>query len=533
MNNLFRIQHGRITAFIIAILIIMPLIIISYPLLIEESQRVRKAEITKNAQMADLTAHYLDEYIYGYKNTLQSLAATNAVISEDREAIQEIMKDFDLANPEPSLFWVADASGTLIAKYPDQYMDQGIQDREFFTETMTGKIFTGGPYYGRVTGLEVIVVSVPYYRDNKVAGVVGVSIPLIELQNRLSRIQFGPTGYASLITMGGVLLSHPDLLEFRRSYSFSNSPIYEGLILNQAERGSFDELDEGKMHSFVRLKEAPWVVVIIQPLYDSSLKVYQSLGRNVIILIVVGLFLALLIHYILLLRDMNNAEKNKEKEKLAVVGELAAGVAHEIRNPLTSIKGFVQLIDQKKGPEIPEFYTQIVLEELDRIEQIVGEMVILAKPAQETKGQIDLIPLLQDTVNLMSPQALMRNVVLRLKVEPGLPLIEGVRNQLKQVLINLIKNAIEAMEDGGSVAIEATYQAEKVFISVTDTGEGIPPEVLGKLATPFFTTKDNGTGLGLMISYRIIQNHHGKITVQSKVGIGTEVTLKLPISQNK
>lgn len=529
MINLFQINHRRFTRVLITFLVLIPVLIISYPLLIEGSQRERQAEITKNQQMADLTANYLDGYIYGYKATLQKFANTRAILTEDPEAIQKIMEDFALAYPEPSLFWVSDARGTLVAKYPDRYMDQNIVDREFFLESMEGRVFTGGPYIGRVTGIEVIVVSVPYYRENQVAGVVGVSIPLYELQKKIATIEVGKSGYASLITMEGATLSHPQLQEFRKSYSFRDSPIYEQLILQEAERGSFDEVEKDQMQSFSRLREAPWVVVIVQPLDDSFLKVYQVLGRNLLLLIVAMLFLGLLVHYITLLKDKNHAEKIKQTEKLAIVGELAAGVAHEIRNPLTSIKGFIQLIDLKKGPEIPPFYTQIVLDELDRIEQIVGDMVVLARPAPEIKAPIDLIHLLNDTLNLMSSQAFMRDVDLRLEVEPGLPLVEGVQSQLKQVLINLIKNGIEAIENKGSVTIQATYEADQILINVKDTGRGIPFEVMSKLATPFFTTKESGTGLGLMISYRIIQNHHGEIKVESKVGSGTEVTIKLPI----
>jgi signal transduction histidine kinase len=530
LKTLLNNNHTRFARVLVVILILIPLMIISYPLIFEESQRVRQEEITKNNQMADLTAHYLNDYIYGHKATLKNLAATDAVLAEDRDAIQQIMKDFDLAHPEPSLYWVADSSGTLIAKYPDSYMDKSIQDRDFFKETMKGQTFTGGPYIGRVTGLEVIVVSVPYYRNHEIAGVVGISIPLDELQKKLAMIQVGHTGYASLINMGGEVLSHPDLKEFRKTYSFENSPIYDALIHRQADRGFFDQSpQERKMHSFVKIIEAPWVVVIVQPLDDFNLKLSESLGRNSFILFVVILFLALLIHYMLLLRDRKNAEKIKQTEKLAVVGELAAGVAHEIRNPLTAIKGFVQLIDLKKGPDVPPLYIETILDELDRIEQIVGEMVVLAKPTLEEKSQVNLATLLEDTVNLMFPQASMKNVEIHLTVEPGMPLIEGVRNQLKQVMINLIKNAIEALEKGGTITIRADYQSEKVLISVADDGEGFGTEILKKLGTPFFTTKKNGTGLGLMTSYRIIQNHAGEISVKSQLDIGTEFRITLPV----
>lgn len=534
MNTLFTLHHKRITSFLIALLIIIPLGIAGYSLIYQELHKEHEAEIAQNNQVANHAASYLNEYLSGYEVALRTFATTPSIVYENREETKRMLQDFDLVRPEPSLLWVANSKGELLAKYPDEYMDKNIRERDFFQESIKGKSFIGGPYTGAVTGLEIIVISVPYFRGSQVAGVVGVSIPLKELQKKLGVIQVSDTGYVALVNLKGEILGHPNLEEYRKTYSFRQSPLYEDLLVDKVESGYFDRTvndPERRMHSFVKLKEAPWVVIAVQPLQDFEVTVRLSLGRNLLVLLIAGLFLGFLIHYILLLRDMNNAERIKQSEKLAVVGELAAGVAHEIRNPLTSIKGFVQLIDMKKGAELPPFYIETILDELDRIEQIVGEMVVLAKPANEAKSHVDLSTLIHDTVNLMSPQAAMRDVGLRIVIEPGLPLVEGVRNQLKQVLINLIKNSIEAMEgDKGEILITAIYQIGFILITVADNGKGIEPKVIEKIATPFFTTKDSGTGLGLMISYGIIQNHGGEVSVESKFGVGTEFRIKLPVN---
>lgn len=533
MNTLFTQHHRRIVLFLIVLFITVPLGITGYSLIYQGFHKEQQAEIEKNNQVANHAASYLNEYLSGYEVALQAFATTPSIINEEREETKRMLQDFDLIRPEPSLLWVANSRGELVAKHPDEYMDKNIRQRDFFQESMKGNNFVGGPYTGAVTGIEIIVISVPFYRDGQVAGVVGVSIPLTELQKELGVIQVDDPGYLVLLNLKGDILSHPNLEEYRKTYSFQESPLYEDLLIKESESGYFDKTanePERRMHSFVKLKEAPWVVVAVQPLEKFELKLHQTLARNVLALLIIGMFLGFLIHYILLLRDMNNAEKMRQREKLAVVGELAAGVAHEIRNPLTSIKGFVQLIDSKKGMEIPPFYIETILDELDRIEQIVGEMVVLAKPAQEEKSQVDFSTLLHDTLNLMSPQASMQNIMLRLEIEPGLPFVMGVRNQLKQVMINLIKNSIEALEENkGEIIITATYDAEHIFISVADNGKGIESKVLSKLGTPFFSTKDSGTGLGLMISYRIIQNHEGEIKVESKPGVGTEFRIILPV----
>lgn len=514
-------------------LILIPLLVMSYLILFEKFRDARQAEINKNMQMTDLTANYIDDFIASYKTILKNIATSDAVKGHDRAAITSVLENIGIVHTEASLFWVANSDGTLLAKYPNDNPDKNIADREFFRESMQGKIFTGGPYTGRVTNLEIVEISVPYYKGDKVEGVVGVSIPLSELQKKLATIQVGQTGYASLITIDGKVLCQPNLEEFRKTYSFKDSPIYKAITVSKLTKGYFDESNpnepERKMHSYEILKEAPWIVLIIQPLAEFDYRLNQIIFRNILILIVMGFFWGFIIHYLFRLKDKNNAEKIKQAEKLAVVGELAAGIAHEIRNPLTAIKGFVQLIAQKKGPEIPDMYTDTVFEELDRIDQIVGEMLLLAKPSPVTQSKIDIAGLIQDIVNLMSPQALMHDVIINTSIESGLPSVDGVQNQLKQVFINLIKNSIEAMEQGGTVTIHACLKSEKNIITVSDTGKGIPSGQLKNIGTPFFSTKEMGTGLGLMVTYRIIQNHKGEISVQSKVGEGTVFKISLPV----
>lgn len=534
MNAWSETNNKRIATLLIVVLFLIPLGIAGYSLIYQELNKNHQARINQNNEFAYYAARFLNGYIDEYKTTLQKIAATQAVHQKDTEKIQMLLEQFNLIRPEPSLFWVADDQGDLLAKYPDNYLDKNIKDREFFLETMQGKNFVGGPYIGRVSSLEVIVISVPYYNEGKVAGVIGVSIPLQELNKKLSVIQRRDESHLTLINLRGEVLAHPNLAEFRRIFSYEEYPLSEAFTGNHQEQGYFYyEVDNNKgdnLHSFVKLKEAPWVIVAVQPIESLESQLSNIMGRTLIILTIVGFFVGFIIHYLLLLRDMNNIEKVKQAEKLAVVGELAAGVAHEIRNPLTSIKGFVQLIDMKKGPEVPSYYIETIIDELDRIEQIVGEMVVLAKPAPSEKCPVDLNKLIQDTNNLMASQAEMHEITLRAELIPDMPPIEAVKNQLKQVLINLIKNSIEAIEEkaNGQILIKVESHLNTVSISVIDNGKGISEDNLRKLGTPFYSTKDTGTGLGLMTSYRIIQNHGGEITVDSKPGVGTEFIITLP-----
>ncbi|MBY6037687.1 PAS domain S-box protein [Fictibacillus nanhaiensis] len=233
-------------------------------------------------------------------------------------------------------------------------------------------------------------------------------------------------------------------------------------------------------------------------------------------------------------RDITEKRVSEEyirnSEKLAVVGELAAGVAHEIRNPLTSIKGLFTLL--KNGEidnEKHHFYHEVIYEELNRIEHIVNEFMALAKPdAMHYENEVNLVQLLQDTVMLLSSEANLYNVEIRLLFKEKNVFVSCEKNQIKQVFINIIKNAIEAMSQGGvlSIAIEE-MEDNTVKLLFADTGVGIEKERLKSIGVPFFTNKEKGIGLGLTISNKIITEHEGSLKVESISGKGTTVAVTL------
>ena len=222
-------------------------------------------------------------------------------------------------------------------------------------------------------------------------------------------------------------------------------------------------------------------------------------------------------------------EQLKKSDTLNVVGELAAGIAHEIRNPMTALKGFIQLLEASLNGEFSTYF-QVISSELQRIETIITDFLILAKP-QAVSYQIKQVnTIIANTLELLSAQASMLNIQFRTHFS-NIPPIHCESNQLKQVLINLIKNAIEAMPAGGYIDITTElFFDNHILISIQDYGTGIPEAVLDKLGEPFYTTKEKGTGLGLMVTYKIIEEHTGWIEVASEEGKGSLFQIYLPIS---
>ncbi|MGG0187148.1 ATP-binding protein [Bacillus rhizoplanae] len=235
-----------------------------------------------------------------------------------------------------------------------------------------------------------------------------------------------------------------------------------------------------------------------------------------------------------MVRDITDKKKTAEllnkSDTLAAVGQLAAGVAHEVRNPLTVIKGFIQLLQNRIKHDTE--YFQLMISEIERIESIIHEFLSIAKPEICSFERKNLCSILKNVVSLINTKAIMTNIHIVCQPNPDFLYIDCCENQLKQVFINILQNSIEAMPNGGEIIITAKKMTDnEVVICISDEGLGIPEERIIKLGEPFYSTKEKGTGLGLMISYKIIESHQGRIHIASKVGVGTSVEIYLPISQ--
>jgi PAS domain S-box-containing protein len=232
-----------------------------------------------------------------------------------------------------------------------------------------------------------------------------------------------------------------------------------------------------------------------------------------------------------IIRDITDNKRAQDllikTEKLSIAGELAAGIAHEIRNPITSVKGFLQLL-QSGDFENKQDYYNIITSEIDRIELILTELLMLSKP-QAIHFEIKNIQnLIVDVMTLLDGQANMNNVQIKTQFELDMVMVRCEENQLKQVWINIIKNAIEAMPKGGELLIKTQSIDDNLVISFIDQGIGIPDAIISKLGQPFYTTKEKGTGLGYMVSKKIIENHNGSITISSEENKGTIIEVSLP-----
>ncbi|WP_396954433.1 PAS domain S-box protein [Niallia sp.] len=271
------------------------------------------------------------------------------------------------------------------------------------------------------------------------------------------------------------------------------------------------EIWKGEIRNKTKSGTYYWVDTTIVPFLDKNNKPYQ---------------------YLAIRNDITEKKRTEEvlhrQDKLAAVGQLAAGVAHEIRNPLTSIKGYAEFLSMEETEKDRREYFDIILDEIERVNSIVEEFMLLSKPTVSVLEKKPLLPIIDNVASILDYQLRKNKIQLHRSYEDPNLLVECDENKLKQVFLNFIKNAVEAMPNGGSIDITVKKENENISIVIKDTGIGMSKEQLKKLGEPFFTTKKDGNGLGLMVSFKIIENLNGEVYIDSELNKGTSFHITLP-----
>jgi signal transduction histidine kinase len=225
----------------------------------------------------------------------------------------------------------------------------------------------------------------------------------------------------------------------------------------------------------------------------------------------------------------------RHTEKLSALGRLAASIAHDINNPLSSILTYLYLLKQDAGDDAQTLEDLTLIErQVNIIANLVKQLRDFSRPTQKHRRAVALHDIIEDVVMLTSKDLEKRHIEISSHYDPTLPEIYASPDQMSEILLNLVVNARDAMPDGGTLSLEAHAEGDNVVINVTDTGCGMSQEIQDRIFEPFFTTKgEEGTGLGLSICYRIIQEHEGQITVDSEEGKGTTFTITLPQAKER
>jgi two-component system sensor histidine kinase HydH len=236
---------------------------------------------------------------------------------------------------------------------------------------------------------------------------------------------------------------------------------------------------------------------------------------------------------VFILRDLREIKELQERvtrsERLAALGGLAAGVAHEIRNPLSSIKGFAQFFLKKNPPESTDYkYSEVMLQEVERLDRVISSLLDYAKPKEPIKKKTSLTAIIKRSIELITDDARAKKVSVIAEIDDNLPPVQADKDQITQVVLNIALNGLDAMQKGGRLVIRCFQERKSIIVEIEDTGHGIPADELPLIFNPFYTTKQTGTGLGLALAHRIIENHAGTLSVKGTSQSGTTFRMALP-----
>ena len=483
----------------------------------------------------DKVVEYIEEHFNAKLTELKVKAADKDFIDLNPETMLPEMLSTALILKSPSLK-VYDSDGQVIISTSDKFaQDFDIRDTRDFSRVLGCKSWISNRIvFNNSIHAAFINLRAPIINSGKIVGIISAALNINEVDRVVEKYYSTnfPNEYMFIVDDKGQLVYHPRLNEI-----YPENTEYQQYANNffQAKEGQLSlNLPGQDIKSLCIYETIPttnWRVVMVV----SQAEVCKSVAETVLLKITIACLL--LGSLMLFLRARYQEEKIKRErdmmrmERLATVNQLVAGIAHEIRNPLTSIKGFLQIILAKGNDSASREYLEIVSGEIERIEKLANEFQMLARPLlPSAHKKLDLAKVIQDVVILMKSQAEVNLQTINYQYKPGI-IILGDEAQLKQVWINLIRNALDAMGEQGTLDIDVKSSAETVEVTFKDNGIGIPEQLIGKLGTPFFTTKDSGTGLGLSVCYNIIDSHCGKINVTSRQGEGTTFNVILPAAE--
>ncbi len=283
-----------------------------------------------------------------------------------------------------------------------------------------------------------------------------------------------------------------------------------------------------KEHIELRVSQALQGIIMDHELTQSESRIYYTNTSPL-----TNSYTGEILGAVLVIQDITEIERLRSElgnmERLSLVGQMAASITHEIRNPMAVVRGFLQLMHEKSPSSLDHYY-RIVMEELDRANGIINDFLSLAQNRVADKADCHLHKIIYDLSPLLWADANLRGQSIELELDENVPELRLNSKEIKQLILNLARNGMEAMHVKGQLTIQTKVDVNGVELIVSDTGAGISKSKLDELFVPFFTTKDQGTGLGLVLCLSIVEHHKGKITVHSEEGVGTSFVVKFPHS---
>lgn len=471
------------------------------------AERAVEQQREKLEWAATLHRNQLDQFINETKVSMDILAvSTEEEVQtlgkkiQASDKVQTILKRMVGKDPRYGGIYILDFEGNLLIGTNDLLKQYNLRNKPYIKEALLTKDTAVSDEAETLSNNQpVIAIATPVMKDEHVEAILVSHIRLDYLKNIIR------------------------MLTPEYSVSIENAKQIPIFAVN--ERLNSEEIEQTVEYPLAQL---PWNLIVKTNKSDENHLLPLTLLFGVAIIVLLHIIF-LLVKYMMLKRQTKFERMQQEAQKLELIGTLAASTAHEIRNPLTGIKGLVQLLNEKYNHPEDEFYFDVINKEIGRINQIVSEFLILGKPTAQKIQTVDMREIIFDLNPLIRSEANLYCIEYELTLPEQELWVRVNTDQMKQVLLNLTKNAFEAMEEGGKLSLNVLKGEENCYITIADTGSGITKEDLELIFKPFFTSKENGTGLGLVVCKRIIESFDGVIEVESEFGFGTVVNIILPL----
>jgi len=506
------------------LIIIFLFIILTYFITYEDAYKERKRIIEGNLGITSNISSDIDQFINTYFLSMEILGGI-----DDPPYVLKFFERYK----NVSSFLVLDPSGKIVNEFHKE-LNKKEQDNLFhryllpyLQYPLSGERYVSNLIQSSDINEELIALASPLYdAGGKISGAVFLTIKIDVFIPLLKDYKIGKNGYVFIRDGAGNTIYHPQYeLVKALNYKFFDIPLIPRSD-HKIQKSSFD--NEIKYVTYRPIQNADWMVFIMQPIDEYQSPIYLIWIKNGTLLLLLFLFVYILYH--LGKKEKRLLQTQLNNERLEVVAEMAAGIAHEIKNPLVPIKGFIQLEKLKASSSLGQETIRLLLGEIDRIESIINDFMTLARNNQTQYGQVKLLETLKDVLSLMQVEADNKGIQLTSNVSTIAEklVVYGDGNHLTQLFLNIIKNAMEASKSQEVVDVQVKIESKDIRITIKDTGQGIPIENLRKIGTPFYSTKEQGTGMGLAISQRIVKNHKGRMEITSQESKGTTVDIYLP-----
>lgn len=481
------------------IVTLLPALAISYLLTLNKVEDVENQYKSKTLWYANFHAMNIDNFLGETIARLDMLATSIKIQHNNLSEIEKILKETHKKDPRFSGFYWANLNGDLIISTNPTSSILNVGDRAYFQQALkTRNTSISEAHIGRITGRNIITIVTPVELNGQIKGAILASLRLDKIEEAVKS-----------------LVKEEKIVVTDRS----------GKILIKTDSMSDKE---NIVKSSISVTKVPWKITAQMILESNHLFQFTFL-KNFISLFTITNILLLLTMYLLLRQKVKKEKAQNERQKLELIGNLAASTAHEIKNPLTGIKGLVELMSEEQQDEKTRYYFDVIQTEIERINVIVSELLVLGKPTANRVTVYNVNEIMKEIEPIIHSEAKYTNVDLSLHYSVDKLSILCVKDHMKQVILNLTKNALQAMPNGGKLRIILEKQADSCIITIEDNGIGMPKEYLKQVFDPFFSMKKDGTGLGLTVCKRIIDSFDGEISIQSTPNEGTRFEIKLPL----